>query len=237
MSQTGQKVLASLRQLIISGELKPGDQMAEIPLADKFGVSRTPVRLAIRTLEQEGLLSKSAGRGYMVREINEQEIRDAIDVRGVLEGLAAELLAERGVSRGVQAVLRECLDKGDALFESGMTKEADLEIFHDFNTRFHETIIIESGNTAIADALAGNDHLPFASTSSLAFDFNQVEAENKRYHLAHIQHHLIVDALGNGQGARAGSLMREHAHAAINYAEIFGQGVNASDMARLFTAA
>ena len=176
-------------------------------------------------------------RGYMVREINEQEIRDAIDVRGVLEGLAAQLLAERGVSRGVQAVLRDCLDKGDALFETGMSKEDDLEIFHDFNMRFHETIIIESGNTAIADALAGNDHLPFASTSSLAFDFEQVEAENKRFNLAHMQHHLIVDALCNGQSTRAGSLMTEHAHAAINYADIFGQGANASDKARLFTAA
>jgi GntR family transcriptional regulator, vanillate catabolism transcriptional regulator len=237
MSQTGQKVLASLRQMIISGELAPGEQMAEIPLADKFGVSRTPVRLAIRTLEQEGLLSKSAGRGYMVREINEQEIRDGIDVRGVLEGLAAQLLAERGVSRGVKAILRDCLDQGDALFKRGMTGEDDLEVFHEFNTRFHETIIIESGNIAIADALAGNDHLPFASTSSLAFDANQVEAENQRFHLAHLQHHLIVDALCNGQGARAEALMKEHAHAAVNYSDVFGHGISASNMARMITAA
>ncbi len=95
---SGQQVLLKLRKMIISGELEGGARIAEIPTAELLGVSRQPVRIAFRLLEQEGLLIKNPTRGYTVREISEQLVHDALEVRGVLEGLAAKTLAEQGLS-------------------------------------------------------------------------------------------------------------------------------------------
>ena len=91
---SGQQVLIKLRKMIIAGELEGGSRIAEIPTAEMLGVSRQPVRMAFRLLEQEGLLIKNPTRGYIVREISDDLIQDALQVRGVLEGLAAKTLAE-----------------------------------------------------------------------------------------------------------------------------------------------
>jgi GntR family transcriptional regulator of vanillate catabolism len=95
---SGQQVLIKLRKMIIAGELEGGSRIAEIPTAEMLGVSRQPVRMAFRLLEQEGLLIKNPTRGYIVREISDDLIRDALQVRGVLEGLAAKTLAEKGIT-------------------------------------------------------------------------------------------------------------------------------------------
>ena len=89
MSKPGQRVLIALRKMIASGELAAGERIAEIPTAELLEVSRTPVRIAFRTLEQEGLLVKCAGRGYTVRAVSPADIAGAVEVRGVLEGQAA----------------------------------------------------------------------------------------------------------------------------------------------------
>ncbi|GGL98389.1 GntR family transcriptional regulator [Pseudomonas asuensis] len=222
MSKPGQRVLVTLRKMIVSGELAAGERLVEIPTAERLGVSRMPVRMAFRTLEQEGLLSKNEGRGYTVRTVTGEEIAGAVEVRGVLEGLAARQAAERGLDPNAQALLQQCLETGDALFAKGYVTEEDMEIYHDFNRRFHQVIIEASGNPAIGHALARNDHLPFASVSSLAVDRNDMAREYRRFNFAHMQHHAIVDALVNRQGARAEALMREHANATMRYADLFG---------------
>jgi GntR family transcriptional regulator of vanillate catabolism len=222
MSKPGQRVLVALRKMIVSGELPAGERLVEIPTAERLGVSRMPVRMAFRTLEQEGLLSKNEGRGYTVRTVTTHEIAGAVEVRGVLEGLAARQAAERGLDPNVQGILQDCLEIGDALFAKGYVTEEDMEVYHDFNRRFHQAIIEASGNPAISHALARNDHLPFASVSSLALDRNDMAREYRRFNFAHMQHHAIVDALVSRQGARAEGLMREHANATLRYADLFG---------------
>jgi GntR family transcriptional regulator of vanillate catabolism len=221
MSKPGQRVLVALRKMIASGELAAGERIGEIATAELLQVSRTPVRIAFRTLEQEGLLVKSAGRGFTVRAVNANEIAGAVEVRGVLEGLAARLTAERGLEPSVKKALYECLEQGDQLFEKGYVVEDDLRLYHDLNMRFHQLIIEASDNPAITSALARNDHLPFASVSALAVDLDDLKREFRRFNFAHMQHHAIVDALVHGQGARAESLMREHANATLRYASIF----------------
>lgn len=222
MSKPGQRVLIALRKMIASGELAAGERIAEIPTAELLQVSRTPVRIAFRTLEQEGLLVKCAGRGYTVRAVSPADIAGAVEVRGVLEGLAARQAAERGIDAEVREALQECLEQGDRLFQKGHVVEEDLESYHDLNMRFHQLILAASGNPAIAEALARNDHLPFASVSSLAVDLHDMSREYRRFNFAHMQHHAVFDALVNGQGARAEAIMREHANATLRYAEIFG---------------
>ncbi|MBI6681302.1 GntR family transcriptional regulator [Pseudomonas viridiflava] len=226
MSKPGQTVLVSLRKMIASGELAAGERLMEVPTAERFGVSRMPVRMAFRTLEQEGLLVPFGGRGFQVRSISPHEIAGAVEVRGVLEGLAARQMAEIGVSQQARDELETCLVQGDALFAKGFVTEDDLEVYHDLNMRLHRVIVEGSSNPAIADALARNDHLPFASVTALAVDRNDLVREFRRFNFAHMQHHAVVDALINGQSARAEAIMREHANATLRYAEIFGAGVH-----------
>ncbi|WLI04512.1 GntR family transcriptional regulator [Pseudomonas sp. FP597] len=228
MSKPGQRVLAELRKMIASGELSAGDRIIEIPTAERLQVSRMPVRMALRTLEQEGLLIKAGGRGYTVREVTEQDIAGTVEVRGVLEGLAARQAAERGISEETRLILKACLDIGDQIFDKGHVLLEDLEVYHSLNMRFHQAIIEASGNRAIAEALARNDHLPFASVSSLAVDRDNLKREYQRFNFAHLQHHSVYETLVSGQGARAEAIMREHANATLRYAEYFhprGEGV------------
>jgi GntR family transcriptional regulator of vanillate catabolism len=222
MAKQGQRVVTTLRQMILSGELPAGERLAEIPTAQQLSVSRMPVRIAFRTLEREGLLTKQPGRGYRVRAVTVEEIRGAVEVRGVLEGLAACQAAQKGLSEAQQKGLIECLSEGDALFAKGYVTEEDLEAYHDLNRRFHELIIEASANPAIAAAMARDEHLPFASSSALAIDRNHLELEYRRFNYAHMQHHAAFDAIEQSQGARAEAIMREHANATLHYAALFG---------------
>ncbi len=235
MSKAGQRVLSALRQMIISGELEAGERVAEIPTAERLGVSRTPIRMALRTLEQEGLLIKLENRGYRVREVTLEEINGAVEVRGVLEGLAARQAAEKGLKTEHRQGLLKCLIRGDELFSQGYVTEDDLEVYHDLNKRFHSIIIEASGNPAIDMALTRIEHTPFASVSSLAIDRNNLIREYRRFNFAHMQHHAVFDAVSNGQGARAEGIMREHANATLRYAETFNSGLANTDNIRVIS--
>lgn len=220
MRKPGTKVLVALRQKIASGELPGGTRLAEIPTAEALGVSRMPVRMALHVLAQEGLLVKAGARGYTVRSVTLKDIIAAVEVRGVLEGLAALRAAERGLDPLADAALRDCLSFGDALFEKGFLEEDDLAAYEDMNIRFHDLLLEAGGNTAIREALARNDHLPFASVKALAADKSQLVREFRRLNYAHLQHHAVYDALTRGQGARAEALMREHANATLAYMDL-----------------
>ncbi|MGE4481471.1 GntR family transcriptional regulator [Acidocella sp.] len=218
--RTGQRVLVTLRRMIEAGDLAAGERLAEIPLAERLGVSRMPVRMAFRELEQEGLLVRAGARGFAVRAVSPSQIVGAVEVRGVLEGLAARLVAERGVGKEVLRELFTCLRDGDALLEKGELTEPGIPLYLDMNLRFHAAIIFASGNDAIQEALARNDHLPFASVKALAVDRNNLTMEYKRLAYAHMQHHSIVEAIAARQGARAEALMREHANVVLRGTEL-----------------
>jgi len=209
---SGQQVLIELRKMIISGELQGGLRLAEIPTAEMLGVSRQPIRVAFRLLEQEGLLLKNPTRGYTVREISPKLIQDALEVRGVLEGLAAKKLAEKGMSETEQKQLMMCLENIDPIFEKSELTDDDIEIYHHFNMIFHNTIIQATDNLAITQALSKNNQLPMASAQAITFDKKNHLSEIRRLQHGHIQHCAIYQALLSRDAARAESLMREHSH-------------------------
>ncbi len=227
MSQQRQRVISAIRNMIAQGELTPGDRVTEVPIAERLGVSRMPVRTALPALEQEGLLEAAGKRGYKVRRIRSADITDAIEVRGTLEGLAARLAAERGVGGDRRTALLACLHDGDAIFADGRLRDGDVTAYHDVNARFHRALVEAGGNMAIAAALARNDSLPFASASAIAIDRDRLEQEFERLKFAHMQHHIAVEAILAGQGTRAEAVMREHANAAMRYADMFGDGKTA----------
>jgi len=237
MSQPRQQVISRLRQMILSGELTSGQRLAEIPTSEQLNVSRTPVRIAFRTLEQEGLLTKLSGRGYIVRQVTPEEISGSIEVRGVLEGLAARQAAENKLSDKQSTELINLLKQGDELFADGTISEQDLSAYHDINQRFHQIIIQASRNPAISEALSRNEHLPFASINALAFDQNNLIQEFRRFNFAHMQHHAVFDAITNGQSSRAEAIMREHANATLGYAKIFSQKEEKGDKMSIINAA
>src|SRR6185503_18124502 len=107
--------LLKLREFILGGEIKAGERMSELLLVERLGVSRTPVRAALVRLEQEGLLRALPSGGFVVDAFNERDIHAAIEIRGTLEGLAARLAAERGVSPAELDDLKQCLSDLDAL--------------------------------------------------------------------------------------------------------------------------
>ncbi|KAG1246519.1 hypothetical protein G6F65_020641 [Rhizopus arrhizus] len=85
------KVISELRDMVLSGALQPGERIVELQFSARLGVSRTPLRIALPELEKEGLLERLPSRGFRVRSFTVDEIGDAVDVRGVLEGMAARL--------------------------------------------------------------------------------------------------------------------------------------------------
>ena len=214
MSNLASNLAIKIRQMILSGEFSPGDRMTEIPLSEKLGVSRTPTRAAMSLLEQDGLLLSSPTGGYTVRSFTLAEIREAIDVRGMLEGLAAELIAQRGLSRTVLRELNECLRRGDELVDGGKLRAEHFEIYVDMNARFHEVIIEESGSAALKRALEVNDSYPFSAARMAVFDHQDPVKNYQRMVVSHAQHHAIVLAMEAGESARACALMREHSNLA-----------------------
>lgn len=215
-------VVATLRQLIIEGRYPPGTRLAEIPVAEALGVSRTPVRLAFRTLAQEGLLETVGKRGLVVRAFTETDVLCAVEVRGALEGLAARRVAEAGAPAALLARLNECLDDGEAVLASGRLSSRDVDRWSALNRRFHEAIVESAGSRVIADAIARNNHLPFAAADSIAIDRKALASEYRKLQLAQLQHRLVVEAIARGEGARAEALMREHAYIGLRYAALFG---------------
>ena len=196
--------------MILRGKLTPGQRLAEAPLAEMLGMSRTPVRQALPVLAREGLLQEHQTRGYIVRGFSTGDIHDALDVRGALEGLAARRVAEGGASRALIGALRQVLADGDRILSKGHIEESDDALYADMNGRLHGLIVQEARSPIIGQALERVAHVPFAAPDALAFDKTSLDFMYHQLVYAHRQHHHIVNALERGEGARVDALMREH---------------------------
>ena len=208
------QAIVGIREMILRGTLTPGQRVAEAPLAERLGMSRTPVRQALPLLAQEGLLLEHPTRGFVVRAFTADDIVDAIDLRGLLEGMAVRRIAERGLSKGTLRDLRACLEDGDAILRKRRLEDADEGHYAEFNARFHEIIVGAAGSLILSDAIERNGRVPFAGAQALALDKSNLEHMYDLFSYAHRQHHSIVEALELGQSARVEALMREHANTA-----------------------
>ena len=151
-------VFNTLRRAILRGELKPGERLMEIQLANKLGVSRTPIREAIRKLELEGLVLMIPRKGAEVAEITEKNLRDVLEVRCALEELAVQLACDRidreelGKLQAAADHFRDVLDSDDITLESLKKKECYPQLLAE-----HRSIIeaIESHDKEKATAITG----------------------------------------------------------------------------------
>jgi GntR family transcriptional regulator of vanillate catabolism len=207
-----------LRELILNGEFIPGERLSELPLVDRLGVSRTPLRLALAALEHEGLLRGLPGGGYVMREFTRADIRDAIELRGVLEGTAARFAAERGASRRDLRALRSINASVEPL-----VRLADYESFERYvtlNEVFHTKLLKMAASPLLERTIEGVLSLPFASPSALLLQHAQLPESREILVVAHRQHVGMVEAIERREGARADSLAREHARLSLTNLEI-----------------
>lgn len=206
MRTRSQDVTDLLRGWILNGELPAGAHLEEIPLAERLGVSRTPIRAALTLLGQEGLVDYQPKRGYVVRRFQADDVFAAYEVRACMEGLACRQAAERGLSPGSVEILRACLDEGDRILEDGELRPPDLQPYQAMNERFHDTIISQSGNPWVKRFVAQTHMIPFVSDRVILWhDYGVIRR-------SHDDHHRIAHALVERQGSRADDLMREHVY-------------------------
>ena len=141
-------VFKTLRQAILKGELEPGERLMEIQLAERLGVSRTPIREAIRKLELEGLVIMIPRKGAEVADITEKSLRDVLEVRKALEELAVQLACEKIT----QEELEE-LEKAGENFKKVLEKSKDITEVAEADVRFHDVIYMATDNQKLIHLL------------------------------------------------------------------------------------
>jgi GntR family transcriptional regulator of vanillate catabolism len=202
----------TLKEMILREELAPGERVTEAGLAERMGVSRTPVRNVQPRLAAEGFLRPVGKRGFVVADFGEGEIFDALDLRSLLEGWAARTLAERGVAPALLAELEACLAQGDALFEKRHLEREDERQYGLMNERFHQLMIEACDSPLLSMFIERLNHVPFVAPAVIVFDQIGLRKAFDMLHRAHGFHHAIVDAIKRRDGARAEFLFREHAN-------------------------
>ena len=140
-------VFNTLRQAILRGELKPGERLMEIQLANKLGGSRTPVREAIRKLELEGLVLMIPRKGAEVADISEKSLKDVLEVREALEELAARLACDKITKEGINRLKEAAQDFRSALKSNDITQMAEADV------RFHDVICNATENQKLGQLL------------------------------------------------------------------------------------
>lgn len=140
-------VFNTLRQAILTGDLKPGERLMEIHLANKLGVSRTPIREAIRKLELEGLVTMIPRRGAEVAQITEKSMNDVLEVRRAMDALCVELACDRISDEGKKALKDAC----DAFTEA--VKGGDIKVIAKADVALHDIIVQATGNLRLVQLI------------------------------------------------------------------------------------
>jgi GntR family transcriptional regulator of vanillate catabolism len=203
-------VAQRIRELIVDGTLPAGARVAEAALAQRLGVSRTPIRNALPALAAEGLLEPAGKRGFMVRGFSVEDSFRATEMRCLLEGYAAREVAARADRGAIVAQLRDCLAQGDAIFAKGHVVKEDESAYARMNRRFHEIIVEGARDPLLADLVQRVYAVPFVAPGVVAFNRVPLDEIFPILVSGHHQHHAIVDAIDAGQADVAETLMRGH---------------------------
>jgi DNA-binding GntR family transcriptional regulator len=199
----GELVFESLREAIIEGMLRPSERLMEIQLAEEMGVSRTPVREAIRKLELEGLVVMIPRKGAYVAGLSLKDIADVFEIRGALEGLAAELAAERATDEELEAMERYLVKISEEIDNGDLSKVVETD------TDFHTLLYKSSRNTRLSQIINNlREQIQRFRTTSLSFP--------GRMKIALEEHRKIVEAVSSRDGELARKLAQEHIENAEN---------------------
>lgn len=190
-------VFKKLRRAILLEEIKAGERLPEIRLADKLGVSRTPIREAIRKLELEGLVIMTPRRGAVVAQINEKNLQDVLEVRRVLDMLSAELACGRIDEERKTALKRACGEFEEAI-ESG-----DLREIAQKDVALHNIIIEATGNVTLQQMLENLAEQMYRYRVKYLKDDSQYRTLAK-------EHRALCESIVRGDREAAARLAKEH---------------------------
>jgi DNA-binding GntR family transcriptional regulator len=194
-----QQLCSAIRDQVIAGTLTPGQRLTEEGLAAEFGTSRIPVREALRLLEADGFIRVQAFYGTFVNELSDQDAADLLEVRGVLEPLAARRAASRCTPH-VLAAMQQIVDAGSKAAQAG--RLTDLPAL---NSQLHGLIAQTSGSAILNQFISRLEH-------KIAWVYS-VELP-RRAGDSWIEHQMILDALARGDADSAGALMIAHVRGA-----------------------
>jgi len=190
-------VFKTLRQAILKGDLKPGERLMEIQLANKLGVSRTPIREAIRKLELEGLVLMIPRKGAEVAKITEKSLRDVLEVRRALERLAVRLVCERITPEGVAELKQAARDFENILESDDITRVAEADV------AFHDVIYFATDNRKLIQILSNLQEQMYRYRVEY---LKRVEAHDQII----MEHNKLIEAIENGDKESAASFISIH---------------------------
>lgn len=175
-------VFKTLRQAILRGELKPGERLMEIHLANRLGVSRTPIREAIRKLELEGLVMMIPRRGAEVARITEKKVKDVLEVRRALDALTIQLACDRISEEELEALQMACED-----FEQAITTK-DAATIAKADVAFHDIIVKAARNDRLVQLINN------LAEQMYRYRFEYIKDASQHKHLIE-EHRAIRDSL------------------------------------------
>ena len=190
-------VFNTLRRAILTGQLKPGERLLEVHLANKLGVSRTPIREAIRKLELEGLVIMIPRRGAEVARITEKSLKDVLEVRRALDALSVELACDRITEEDMKRLLQACQD-----FEKA-AKGKDASVIAKAYVALHDIIVEATGNQRLAQ-LVNN-----LSEQMYRYRFVYIKEESKHDMLV-AEHREIYESIASRDKERAARAAKLH---------------------------
>ena len=193
-----EKILETIRDAILKGSLKPGERVSEPELAERFGISRTPIREAFRQLESEGYLEVIPRKGAVVASLSERDVVEFYAIKSILEGHAARIAAERMTEKDIER-LEAINDKLQQI-----AGEGDVKSFFRVHNEFHELFIKASGNDKLVELI-----------NQLVLKFNRLRlaslAQPGRMEISVQEHRKIIEAFRRHDGDRADNLVRRTA--------------------------
>ena len=201
---------ATMRRIIRSGELGPGERLVETDLAQRLGLGRNAIRTSLARLEQDGLVERTAFRGARVRVIDEEEAVEILEARGALEGVAARYAAQRASPQDVDA-LRSIVMQMTELLAAG-----DLLGMSELNARLHGRIVDIANLPRVARLI---DDL---NAQNVRHQFRTVLAPGRPSQSLR-EHRAIVDAIASGNATDAEDAMRTHISNVIRTLQSLGQ--------------
>jgi GntR family transcriptional regulator, vanillate catabolism transcriptional regulator len=206
-----------LREMLLRGELRPGERIAEIPLSEKLGVSRTPLRLAFEKLEHEGLVKALPHSGFTASEFSVTDIWDAFETRGILEGAAARLAAERLENPAQLEPLRKI---NRSMQEISGSDVETLTRYLSLNEVFHLAVFDIAKNQTLRRTIDQIYRLPFVAPNGRVILRQNVPGWEENRSIKEEHHRSIVDAIEQREGARAESVAREHVRVTRRHLEV-----------------
>lgn len=192
-----------IRAAIVENRYAPGERLIEQRIAREFGLSRTPVREALRRLEAEGLVVSERNRGARVRQMSPTEVVDLYGLRIRLESYAAELAAERATPDDLDALAEAVAEFGAVRRAMRLRDLEEVRRLNAANRRIHDQILDAARHPRLAAMLARTVDIPLVFRAFRSFGPAEVERSD-------VFHQLILDALRRRDGQRAGRLMAEH---------------------------